>query len=370
MRWLVTASLLVAGCFTKPDAPGANDDARTDSAPVLISGGTRRVITVTQPPTSELTRFPVQVAIDGDTDLALAGTAAQIAFASMDGVALPCDIVRYDPQGDLEAWVTMPTLSASATQFVLAYGPGLSVQDACNASDAWSDYTAAWHFNDSDPSRIRDSSPNALHLDVRHGLPVPTMGLAGDAMLFHNTDGNGPDELCVPDSPPLQFATRSFSYEAWLLPIELVDTYDVALYKGAKNAGYAGFDLELGTGNWTAWIRDSAPAGSDRPDRASFTSDPTSLGGKWNHLVVTIDRASMILRTYLNGVPTETDSPLETMSVTGPEPLCVGDFNQPSHAIFDEFRIREGVVPAQWVLATYRNQTMSEFLSIGPPTRD
>lgn len=367
MRWVCAATVCVAGCFTKPPAPMAVDDGGVDSAPVVVTGGMRRVITVTLPPSVPLERFPVFVNIKADNDLQSAGGADRIAFTTMNGDLLACDIVAYGQGGDLEAWVTLPTLSPTMREFVLVYGEDLSVRNACSPAAAWSDYAAVWHFSDVDLSLIRDSSPNALNLDLTHGLPVRTGGAAGSGALFDNTDANGPDQMCVPDAPALQFALRSFSYEAWVNPIGYVDTYDVALYKGAKNAGFAGFDLELGVGDWTAWIRDDSTGTGARVNNASFTGDPSNLQGKWNHLVVAVDRDANILRTYLNGMPTETDGPLEVLSVNGPEPLCVGDFNQPSHAVFDEFRIREGVPSLQWVLASHRNVTMSAFLSVSGP---
>lgn len=369
MRALFAATLFAAGCFSKPPAPDPSTqptDAAIDGPPVLIAGGRRRVVSVAPAP-APLTRFPFHISLDDDADMiAHAQGATNIAFATMQDELLPCEVVLYQA-GDLDAWVTIPTLPTQMYQFQLIYGADLSVTAACTPQAAWADYSAVWHLGDTNFDTFADSSPNGYTLRRSSGTPQPAGGIVGTATELDNADGTA-DEACVDAMPGLQFDERSFTYELWVYPKALIDDYDVALYKGAKNMGAPGFDLELGMGDWTAWIRDSRIDADPTVgrDSVSFTQNPMSLVNAWSHLVAVVDREAKELRAYLNGVPTETEQ-IDVLSVTGPAPLCVGDQTQPSRAIIDEVRIREGAMTTAWVNTAYRNITDASFYTIGPP---
>jgi hypothetical protein len=143
----------------------------------------------------------------------------------------------------------------------------------------------------------------------------------------------------------------------------LVNSFDVLLWKGAKNPGAAGFDIELGQADWNAWIRDDQSG----ENLVTFVmDDATPLLNQWHHLAVVIDRPADKVRAFLDGVIKGMAPTITTGSVTGDSPLCFGDNNNPSRALLDEVKIQDGARGGNWILTTYQN-AQPGFLDIELP---
>jgi uncharacterized delta-60 repeat protein len=102
---------------------------------------------------ADQTDFPVLISFTGDSDLA-AGAQSDfddVLFTSADGTTkLSHEIEDYDStNGDIVAWVKIPSLSSSIdTEIYMYYGCG-TAGDQQNASDVWSNgFIGVWHLHD------------------------------------------------------------------------------------------------------------------------------------------------------------------------------------------------------------------------------
>lgn len=353
--------LLVTGCFTTPTRPAETPDAPDTPDGSTISMVYRRTITITQPPGAPLPAFPVSVLIEDDAGLRdnSAGI-AHIAFTTTDGVALPCEIVRATDTGTLEAWVLLPQLPSTPTIFELTYGA--DVTSPCAASSVWGDYRGVWHLSELVAGSARDSSSAGNTLTALDGgLPAPSSGTVGNGLRLEPADTDGADELCIENAPALQLDVQPFSYELWVNQQTYIGLYDIALWKGGSSAGSAGFDLELGQGAWTAFLRDAV----DPDNRVELSPNSATLVNTWHHLAVTVDRSAGFIRAYLDGVLTGSAT-VVIDSVSGSAPLCLGSHNQPMQGWIDEVRVHSVARSREWFVTTYDNiAARSQFMTIG-----
>lgn len=353
----MAAALVIAGCFSKPAGPV---DERPDAR--LITGGVRRIVTITRPPVAPLMKFPLSVVLT-DADLgAHASGATHIAFATLDGFAMPCEILRYSPgTGDIEAWVQLPEVSPSALQFLLIYGPDITSE--CNGPDVWSEFRAAWHFSDTFLDTSADATANHNDLKLQRGSPSTQPGQVGAALQFDESDGDGADVICAPDSPSLNPGVESFSIEMWVHPEMLLSSYDLYLWKGGSSAGRPGYDVELGKDSWRQWIRDAA----DNINAPSFSSTPAQLVGNWSLLFSVIDRGNNQMRAYLNGALVTMIDLTVPGAISSVYELCLSDDTLPVRGLIDEVRIHAAARSPIWVKLAYDNVTAPSFLVLAPP---
>jgi hypothetical protein len=320
----------------------------------------RKPITVTSGPTT-LVDFPISVAFDADADLAAAATTGdQVAFTYEDGNPIDCEIVSYDPvTGSLDAWVRLPELPPGATTIELVYGPR---ETAC-AGAVWpATAIAAWHepaangsFHDRTSHR-HDTAPA-----VAAEAPTIDTGIAGHGGRFDGID----DATCAPTDfdNSLAFGTGSFSYSVWVLVTASNGLYDEVWLKGAENAPMPGFDIELGTAEWTLNVAD----GSTK-SQAVFGNESLAT---WVQLVAVVDRARGEIDAFTDGLLRDT-SPIPGFgSVTGTAALCLGARNStPFSGILDEPRLYSVALGADWIAAEHANLAARDtFMTVGPEQR-
>jgi hypothetical protein len=364
MRTLaLPAAAMLAGCLSKPEPPAlvggdARADARADAR--LITGGTRRLVTLNEVPGQPLTRFPVSVLMQGDADLAARAPAREnIAFTTMVGEPLPCEIV-VAANGTLEAWVQLPVFDASMRTFLLVYGS--DVESPCDRPSVWQDYRAAWHFTDGTPGVAKDSARD-IALFQRNGFPVEGTGRIGQGLSFYQADTNGADVMCALDEDALDFGETSFSIEAWVFSGGFVNIADTLLEKRGSSRD-AGYDLDVGGNPWVSSLRDGTTTTS-----AVFNNDPSASSSRWSHILSVVDRGTGSLQVYFNGVAAlGQPQPLTVGSVDSNHDLCLGDSTTPMRAYVDEVRLHGEARPADWARASMRNVVMRDaFMTVAVP---
>jgi hypothetical protein len=187
-------------------------------------------------------------------------------------------------------------------------------------------------------------------------------GPIGEYLRLDRNDIDGADQLCVDGAAGLNLGAKSFSVDLWVRQEMYLGMYDVALYKGAKNAGTPGFDFELGQGQWDAYVRDDV-----EPDnRLILVSDGSTVVNQWTHLALVVDQEARQVRSYFNGSQVESEAIMAT-SVSSSEPFCLGDTTQPMVGGIDEVRVHGVARPQVWFLASYANvATRNAFMTIGP----
>ena len=182
------------------------------------------------------------------------------------------------------------------------------------------------------------------------------VGNKGSALYTHGSD----DYVSVanPANGALAFGTGSFSYGLWFKPITNVGAFDMPIFKGGASAASAGFDIELGTGQWATSIAD----GTSTVGASFYASSPAM--NAWYHLFVVVDRDAQKLRTYVNGANISNVSIATIGSVTSSTDLNIGArstsaFN-PTNGDLDDVRIYSRALSADEVAKLAGKQPVSD----------
>ncbi|MGE5180748.1 MAG: DUF2341 domain-containing protein [Acidobacteriota bacterium] len=313
--------------------------------------------------TGDVPGFPAAIVIAADPDLAANAQpdASDLHITAGDGVtALPMEIESWAPAtGALVAWTRLPVLSAGETDAYLYYG-GPSAGDR-NASGVWSDYAAVWHFA-GDPASGRflsSAAPSLLGTAAGSTIPAAAQGVAGPALSYDGID----DTINIgdPSDGSLDFGSTSFSYSAWVFVTTSKGPFDMVWYKGGANATDSGYDMELGTANWSACVSDGG-----RVACASFTAVDGGLYGHWAHLVAVVDRGAQMFYAYADGSQREAAAlPLIGDLSTGTSARIGQDVNLFEGRV-DEVRVAKLALAPDRIVAENENLVDPSFLVIGP----
>jgi biopolymer transport protein ExbB len=361
VRWIAVA-LWITGCGFAPGASSSSTDGGGSGAHPADAAGPhfRKVITLAVNSPTELRDFPVSI-ITRDPDLQNMAQpdASDIAFTALDGTPLAYELVSFDkPTGALEAWVRIPSVTAS-TQIALVYG-GSSI---ASSGTVWSPaiYAAAWHFAETTGPWMDSAGGHRVTPPSPESTAAVVPGIAGSARQF---DGIDDATQADPTETGLDFGMDSFTVQAWVDVAQSADPYDMVIDKGGDVAK-PGYCFTLGTGNWYAEV------GDDSYIAATFGTELTMLG-HWTQLSAVIDRTSNNLLAYTNGV-FSSSLPFGTIgSVDGTTPLAIGSMQSEYRfkGIVDEVRVVKVALSADWIAAEWRNATMrSQFVSYGSPTQ-
>ena len=255
--------------------------------------------------------------------------------------------------GVLEAWVRVPTLSATdVTALWLYYG---GAPRAVLSTPTWrADLEAVWHLSEAGPES--DSTNHGHGLTGGGSLGV-VPGIAGGARIY---DGSGTLSGGDPSDGSLDFGASSFSMSTWVRVSESRNDYDMPIFKGAAQAALPGFCFLLGFGSWGVNF-------SDGTNEAGVVfGTELDLLGSWVQLVVVVDRSVPELRSYTNGALAQS-SMLSLGSFDTSIPLEVGGPTEFRYAgLLDETRFYRRAVSADWIRAEYLNLARrSEFLLLG-----
>jgi concanavalin A-like lectin/glucanase superfamily protein len=359
VRWLV--ALWITGCGFAPAAsPTSNDGGGSGAPPADAGPHFRKVITLAVNSPTELRDFPISIITrDPDLEQMAQPDASDIAFTTLDGAPLAYELVSFDkPSGALEAWVRIPSVTAS-TQIALVYG-GSSI---ASSGTVWSPsiYAAAWHFAETSGPWMDSAGGHRVTPPSAGSTAAVVPGIAGSARQF---DGIDDATQADPAESGLDFGTSSFTVQAWVNVAHSADAYDMVIDKGGDVAK-PGYCFTLGTGNWYAEV------GDDNYIAATFGSE-LSLLGHWTQLTAVIDRTSNNLLAYTNGA-FSSSLPFGTIgSVDGATPLAIGSMQSEYRfeGIVDEIRVVKVALSADWIAAEWRNATMrSQFVTYGSPAQ-
>lgn len=176
-------------------ADASSEAAQTSDACSVDCGyGWQRRLIIDGSQVSEpLSDFPVLVRLSNAQLAANAAVGAEDLYFTADDrlTVLDFEIEHYEPQGELVAWVRVPTLEAGVdTTLYFGYGDGKSGR--AKPSAVWSAFHNVWHLAE-DPSAgdsaIRDSTERA-HGTAHNSMTAQdsVSGLAGRALDFDGID--------------------------------------------------------------------------------------------------------------------------------------------------------------------------------------
>ncbi|MBC7420409.1 MAG: DUF2341 domain-containing protein [Bdellovibrio sp.] len=117
---------------------------------------------------------------------------ADIRFVASDNVtALDYEIESWNPTGNSQIWVRIPTILATSdkTHFYMYYKNPAAV-DAQNKTGVWTSYWMVWHLNDNPTGaapQYKDSTANGRNGTVSPTPPTQVTGVIGDSANLSNS---------------------------------------------------------------------------------------------------------------------------------------------------------------------------------------
>lgn len=358
----VLALAVLSGCFSTP--------ARPETGSEWLAGYEfRKRVTLHRPSDAALLDDPM-ISIDtGEApDLAAHAhaTAGDVTFTTADGVTpIRHEVASYDPvRGALDAWLRVPEVTGGDTDLFLYYGAAPRVPQS-----AWPDmYRGVWHMSGAESGRERDSTNKVADLvpSIAGETPLVAPGVAGPARDYRYPGEVDGSELCAVTSA-LQMGVNSFTYSLWFFGRSQLFDYDSPFAYGGGDMNTAGFNIELGNGEWLAGISDG---GGNAGDQQNIDLG-APRNGDWLFIAIVVDRETLpgVVRTYINGqqrmaVPLEpTIGSLTPGTLTE---LCIGSSAYRIDGLVDEVWVRDNPWSAEKIATHYANLAdRSSFQTVG-----
>ena len=362
--WLTSIASYLGGTTNVDDAllPAAAlfDYARYFAPVPAYTGRPSRQVAVAFPAYTRaeaLTGFPALVVLGPGIPGFDYGTFAQtnggdLTFWTSDGAtALPCDIERWDTNGDSQVWVRLPALTNGAS--VLARWGDPLATNLPAASAVWSEgYRGVWHVAS---TNVSDASGLAHHAVSNTSAAAAGVG-AGGAQF----DGTG--------------AVIQVAYAADLdLPsnFELQGWFKVAATNRPATNNYlvlAVKQVDFNNRNWWLALRSDGRLWWKSSPSIDVTNATDLCNSAWHHVAAVHDGTAA--RLYIDGALAASDTSPGTAEVQA-APLYFGAEAgiRPFRGTLDELRISAQARSSNWVWAAWLNlASNAAFASPGAVT--
>lgn len=323
----------------------------------------RRKITIdhTKVVNTDQTNFPVLISLmDSDLKTNAQRSAYDIMFTSSDGTTkLDHEIEKYDyTDGELVAWVRIPTLSTSTDTVIYMYYGNSAAADQSNKTGVWdTSFKGIWHLSETSGSRSDSTSQGYSLADNGTGGVGGITGIADGANTFVSANS--------------QYLSRS-SASSTALQITGSITAEVWVRKSSFSISQTFMSKDGSSGSQSGWSIRNTTAGkaqcifsSDGNLTTSVTSTGTMSTGTWNHVICQYDGTN--LRVYVNGVSNATA--FSTGIFNNNANFEIGARNNASGLLdgdADEARVSNVSRSSDWINTEYNNiSSPSTFFSLG-----
>lgn len=318
----------------------ARSDATTHVDANLASARLRKPIVIPASFASEqLTDFPILVAAT-DPELAHArADGRDLLFADAASVILPHELLEWDGQGALRAWVRVPVVATSETTFFVYYGG--DPQPALDPTAVWSSYAGVWHFDGGSPI---DSSPRASPTTIL-GAPAASPGVTGGSLTFNGQN----DSLTIAN--PIGLGDFRFTLSAWVNGASAASGNDYVIdFANLTAADPSKVSLKLTDNVATVTLRD------DGGVLVEMSGGP-NLATAWHHVAAVGDGATASVLVDGTVVATVGLPPGSATTVDA----SIGRHARLDVCCFfegaiDEPRITNSARPPAWLAAEFANQ--------------
>ena len=308
-----------------------------------------------------LANFPVLVRLEANSpdgfDYAdCAADGSDLRFADENGDLIPHEIDTWNTSGESLVWVSVPSISGTATTFTMYYGvEDVSELPAVTESDVWTgaNFNAVWHFSGSNKESANGLTPSV----VSTAAPSYTATTFGVGTCFKAS------------------ANATFGYDVdskWTtlgsggtLTVSTWSKYDGAASKYARMvscmsnyANPAGWELTQQVGV------DEITVGSSSSSQFYYTASGVGPGSGNVYLTV-VYNSDGTAQLYVNGALAKSEK-LKNV-VTPTERLYIGSCarsNNRWNGSLDEIRIHRDAESADWVKACYDTMASASFLTM------
>lgn len=295
-------------------------------------------------------------------------TGADLRFTAENGRELPFEIDQWNPNGESQVWVQVPSI-ASTNDFIMAHWGNL----ADSAVQAWNTNGMVW-------STLSGSNDFALVYHMARGglpvadstlqypatsgvAPVSTSGIVGNGFNFNGISSY----LAASGAVNLG---NAFSLSAWVnLSASSTNIQTIWANKaaGGSSNGVALFANTYNTADG-ALLLETGDGTPSSPITAISVPHVIGVGG-WHQVFASADRGAGTAALYVDGV--NVTAPGTNAIVTDfaiNTNIALGSFTN-SHwfldGAMDEARIENGVRSPAWVWASWATVAETNFASYG-----
>ena len=323
-----------------------------------------------------LTNFPVLVRLSTNipgfsyAQFASPSNGADLRFATGSGRELPFQIDQWNPAGESQVWVQVPSITSTNDYITACWGNVAdSAMQPCNTNGAvWttpsgsSNFLLVYHLSQSG-FPFADST---LQYPATSGVaPVSTTGMIGRGCAF-----NGSSEFL---NAGLMNIGKTFTLSAWvnIAPAAMSEQTIWCNKQGGWNT--AGFDFYVNsyqTNDGKIYFDTADGTGGNVSARTAAHAVPF---GQWHLLTGTMDGVNGAVHVYVDGVDqtinTGVDTAFQVTNYVRCGALLTGtpgstgslDFN----GSMDEARIENSVRSPAWVWASWATVAGSPFATFG-----
>lgn len=326
----------------------------------------RKKITIDHTMVSEsdsgIFNFPMLVNLASDSGLASDAQpdGGDIMFTSANGTnKIPHEIEKYETDGDLVAWVNVPSLSSTSDTYLYMYYGNSNAADQQNATGVWdSNYKGVWHLDETASASRTDSTSNANHGTPKYNVTATTDGKIGNA-----NDFDGSDDYVDLGESQWDGSWMNHTITAWIKwEGKGPSTVDGLISKGSGSPN--GFSYEIAQGPGGLGTVEFRMNTTGRQADTKITPND----GTWHFLAVTLDGSNIYF--YLDG--NADGSNTHSYADNNDWDMFIGAIDSstpllsPFRGTIDEVRISNTNRSAYWISNEYNNiNSPDTFYTVG-----
>ena len=314
-----------------------------------------------------LANFPVLVRLEANSpdgfDYAdCAADGSDLRFADENGDLIPHEIDTWNTSGESLVWVSVPSISGTATTFTMYYGvEDVSELPAVTESDVWTgaNFNAVWHFSGSSKESANGLTPSSS--DSSSTAPSYTATTFGVGTCFNAS--NSTLGYLVSDTWTTLGTGGTLTLSTWSKFDGSTANYNRMLSCMTDWAKPEGWELTIQNASV-----DQITVGSSNRSQFQYTASGVGPGSTNVYLTV-VYNAGGNTQLYTNGVLATAQSLNQVVKPT--EKLYIGSLNKSANrwnGSLDEIRIHRDAESADWVKACYDTMANTNFVAMGDVT--
>ncbi|HSU55472.1 MAG TPA: hypothetical protein VLT36_15560 [Candidatus Dormibacteraeota bacterium] len=322
-----------------------------------------------------LTNFPVLVRLSTNvpgfsySQFVAGSNGADLRFTTPAGLELPFEIEQWNPSGESQVWVQVPTLGSSTDSIFACWGNASdSGMQPCNTNGtvwvtpgASNNFIAVYHLSQGG-FPFTDST---LQYPASSGVaPSSNTGIIGRGCAF-----NGTSQFL---DPGVVNVGKTFTASAWVNISPSVNNEQTIWCNKQGGWNTAGFDFYVNsyqTNDGKIYFDTADGVGGNVSSRT--VSHAVSFG-QWHLLTGTLDGVNGSVHVYVDGLDQTINSGVDTaFQVTNYvrcSGLLTGTPGASSSLLFngsmDEARLESGVRSPAWVWASWATVASSNFVTL------
>ena len=309
-----------------------------------------------------LANFPVLVrltASDGGFSYATASAdGSDIRFTLADGTILPSEVALWNPVGESQVWVSVPTL-ASDTSIMMYWGGTHSFPSSQTDGSVWTTagYFGVWHMDEaSGATTAKDSAGGALN-GTYNVTSVGEAGVAGGSVRISNGGWNVADGKGITTAAYTGVGSQ-FMFSLWTkYPNQNPGTDRLASRKTdwQQTSGW-----EISTQRYNQQKIDFRGSGTSNPEPGVVLKNTS-----WQYLTFVFDGTTGT--TYVNN-SWKNNGTINAV-VDNDNALVIGNMSHLGGDSFkgwmDEVRLYRGVPAREWISTEYNSVHDTAFAAVG-----